>query len=462
MIITPSTKDAYYLLHEGTLAFAKAEQLGMRIDPEYYIRKKKHLTRKIEREIGLLEKTHFYSGWAKKFGGATNIASNKQLAVLLYKVMGITPPKMAEKGKQGATDEEALLQIGIPEVEQLIKIRKWKKLRDTYLDGFLREQVNGVIHPFFNLHLVVTFRSSSDHPNFQNIPKRDKEAKKICRHGIFARIGHQLGSVDFSGIEVMMACIYTEDEKLIYDTLHGDMHRDMAIELYMLDDLDKHHDGEKNFRQGAKNGFVFPEFYGDYYGNCAAALLKWATMAYLQDGTPALEHLERKKLITLKPDGTIRNNEKFIKHVQRIEDEFWNVRYKKYGRWKERTWQEYQKKGFIEMKTGFKCSGIMSRKDVGNYPFQGSAFHCLLWSFIQMVKTAESEKWDSHPLGQIHDEMVLDLHPDEVPRVFKTAHRITTKDLPAHWEWITIPLAVEAGLSGIDRPWDEEEFYSLN
>ena len=51
-------------------------------------------------------------------------------------------------------------------------MRKLKKVRDTYLDAFLREQVDGYLHPFFSLHTVKTFRSSSERINFQNIPKR--------------------------------------------------------------------------------------------------------------------------------------------------------------------------------------------------------------------------------------------------------------------------------------------------
>jgi DNA polymerase I len=460
-MIIPQTREAYQLLHDGVLAFARAEQMGMRVDVEYYARKKKHLTRKISREEEKIKATKFYKQWQHVFKGKTNIFSNQQLATLLYKVRGIVPPKMAEKGMQGATDEETLSQLGIPEVVQLVKIRKWKKIRDTYLDGFMREQIDGTLHPFFNLHMVRTYRSSSDRPNFQNVPKRDKEAKKLCRHGIYPRFGHQIASLDFSGIEVRMACIYTEDEKLTYDTLHGDMHKDMAVELYMLDSLDKHDPGEGNLRQGGKNGFVFPEFYGDYYGNCANGLLKWASVANLKDGTPALEHLEKKKLIKLKKDGTVKNSDRFVEHVRDVEDQFWNVRYKTYNKWKERTWKEYQKKGFIEMKTGFRCGGVMSRKDVGNYPFQGSAFHCLLWAFTRVNKVSLEEEWDSCPVGQIHDELTIDSHPDEIEHVMKTAHRITTQDLPAEWDWINVPLEVEAELAGVDCPWDEQEFYKL-
>jgi hypothetical protein len=258
-----------------------------------------------------------------------------------------------------------------------------------------------------------------------------------------------------------MACVYTQDPKLIYDTLHGDMHKDMAIELYMLNSLDKHHDGEKNLRQGGKNGFVFPQFYGDYYGNCAPNLLKWAKMATLKDETPALTHLSDKGLVKLDKKGKVKNYDKFTEHVKHVEDMFWNERYKTYNKWKDSTWKKYQRTGYIDMYTGFHCSGIMNKKDVNNYPFQGSAFHCLLKTFIEVDKIQQQEKWDSRLVCQIHDELTLDTHPDELKNVAQTIQRVATKDLPEIWPWINIELEVEADVTGVDKSWAEKEFYEI-
>ena len=129
--------------------------------------------------------------------------------------------------------------MGIPELDNLLRIRKLKKVRDTYLEGFLREQVNGYIHPFFNLHLVRTYRSSSDHPNFQNIPKRDKEAMNIVRRAIFPRPGHQLLELDYSGLEVRIAACYHKDKTMLryIGDPHSDMHGDMAKQIFIIDDL---------------------------------------------------------------------------------------------------------------------------------------------------------------------------------------------------------------------------------
>jgi DNA polymerase I len=461
MEIHPHTPDAYQLFHEGALAFYRAEQTGMRIDTEYCERKKILLTKKIDRLEKTVLNSNFGMHWKHVFGTKTNINSNHQLSHLLYKVKKLTPKKSTASGKGGSTDDETLKELNLPELTQLLEMRKLKKIRDTYLDAYLREQVNGWLHAFFNLHLVVTYRSSSDQPNLQNIPKRDKEAMKLVRSAIYPRIGQQFLSMDFSGIEVRMAACYTKDEKLIYDVIHGDMHKDMAIELYMLDSLDKHHDGEKDLRQGGKNGFVFPEFYGDYSGNCAPNLLKWAEKAYLTDGTPALVHLENKKLIRLNVDGTVKDFKAFLKHVEHVEDMFWNERYKVYNSWKEKTWSDYQQNGYVDLLTGFRCGGVMGKKEVCNYPFQGSAFHCLLWTFNETDKLIQKEKIQSRLVAQVHDELTADCHPDETMDLINAINTIATKKMPEHWGWINLPLEIEAEVAPVDRPWAEKEFIKI-
>ena len=179
-------KEAYKLLHDGVLAMHRAEQAGFRVDLEYVTSMKQHLTRKIERLEKQFMTTTLYKHWEHSSKSKINIHSHFELAHFLYNVKKRKPKKLTASG-QGSTDEEALKQLGMEELDGLLRVRKLKKVRDTYLDAFEREQVNGVIHPFFNLHLVKTYRSSSDSPNFQNIPKRDKEAMQIVRKAIYPR-----------------------------------------------------------------------------------------------------------------------------------------------------------------------------------------------------------------------------------------------------------------------------------
>jgi DNA polymerase I-like protein with 3'-5' exonuclease and polymerase domains len=464
MNIQPTQLDAYKLIHEGSLALARAEQAGMRIDVEYCERKKARLTRKIARIEDNLSKTDLVKQWKKINRQNFNMDSNDQLGKILYDVMGIKPPKETKSGK-GSTDEDTLSQIDLPELKDILRIRKLRKVRDTYLDAFVREQVNGWLHPFFNLHTVRTFRSSSSDPNFQNIPKRDKEAMNICRRAIFPREGHQLIEVDFSGLEVSIAACYHKDPtmmKYLKDP-DSDMHGDMAAQIFCIDDFDKKKHPEHKYLRGAtKNSFVFPQFYGDYYANNAQGFCNsWLhlPLGRWKPGTGPDMPGDLKLSDHMISKG-IKSYQDFEDHMKKIEKDFWGRRFRVYQKWKDTWVQAYQKKGFFDMYTGFRCSGIMKKNEVINYPVQGAAFHCLLWSFIQLDKILVGN-YKSRLIGQIHDAVILDVHPDELEEVGYIIKKVTCRDLPKAWEWICTPLDVEADLCPVDGSWNMKEAYKL-
>lgn len=454
--VNPISEDAYKLLHDGTLAFARAERTGICIDVEYC----KKVIPTLEKEITDIE-TAFLSSkfgkfWQHHYGNKTNINSNAQLGHLLYDVKKIKPTKLT-RSEKGATDEETIQQLPIPELQTLLKARKLKKIKGTYIEGFLKEHVNGVMHPFINLHTVNTYRSSVDKVNLQNIPKRDKEAQKLCRRAILPRKGHQLLEVDYSGIEVRISCVYNKDPKLIYDVLHGDQHGDMAVEIFLLDKMDKKVPELKYLRQGTKNGFVFPQFYGDYYLNCAHNLAcKWGKLPHdkrwtVNHGVPMPgkstlgEHLI---------NHGINSFDKFVNHIERIEDLFWNERYVAYTKWKQAWVKSYYKKGYLETLTGFVCRGVLGRNHIINYPIQGTAFHCLLLSFILLDREFEKRNLKSKLLGQIHDAILIDLFPPEKEIVFPLIRKVMCEDVRNHWDWINVPLDIEADMADIDGSWD--------
>jgi len=462
MQLNPKTREAYNLFHDGILALGRAEQQGIRVDVEYIEEKQAQLTKRIDWLYKRVEGTKFYHHWEHSQKGKVNIMSDAQLARFLYDVKKLKPIKLTPT-KKGSTDEESLTQLNIPELNHILKIRKLKQLRDTFLEGFRREQVNGVMHPFYNLNLARTFRSSSDRPNFQNIPKRDHESMQICRKALYPRKGHQLLEIDFSGLEVRIAACYHKDPTMLayINDPTTDMHRDMAEQLFKFK-YDKAREDHYTLRQAAKNGFVFPQFYGDYFGNNAVDLAcmwgglpmdKWKPGDGIEFNDSQLaNHLIDNKLSSL---GL------FTKHVQKIERDFWENRFPDYAAWKERWWQTYQKNGYIDLLTGFRCSGVMGRNDCINYPVQGAAFHCLLWCIIELDKIARLESWKTKLVGQIHDSILIDAHPEELEYVARVVKRVTCEDLPKAWPWISVPLDVDADLCAVDASWADKEKYEF-
>lgn len=448
----------YKLIHAGTLALARAEQNGLRIDVDYCEKTSNRLAKRIDvlkdevfnSEIGQL--------WYKEFGRKnTNYNSDDQFREILFNQLEYEPERYTDKG-QPSVDEEALNLVDVQGVDEIIKIRKYSKVKDTYLSNFLREQVDGVLRPFFNLHTVSTFRSSSSAPNFQNIPNRTKEMRQLIRKAIYPRKGHKLLAVDFSGAEVKISCAYHKDPSLMNYVLDPstDMHRDTIMDIYDFDintwkrlkELDTHDvQYSKPIRNEGKT-FVFAEFYGDYFKQQAPRLWKASQgLKYVDDKT-VRQHLK---------DIGIGSYEAFESHVEKAERYMWDVRFKKYNKWRNDFWAEYCKRGWFKTLTGFVCQGEMTRNEVTNSPIQGSAFHCLLLAFIILDDIIIRQGWDSRLVGQIHDEVLLDVHPSEEEHVIKTVHWVMTQAVPEIYKFINVPLEAEADITPLDGSWYDKE-----
>lgn len=480
--VLPKTREAYDLLHQGVIAMAEVESNGMCVDIPYLeraIRKTKRKAKKIQLSI---ERMDVYREWSKMYGRKMNLNSTQQLGKVLFDGMGFKAPEKTEGGKQHKVDDEALAKVNHPFVADYLRMRRLAKASNTYLKGILREAVEGRIHCFFNLHNTVTYRSSSERINFQNIPVRNPEISKLVRNAFLPSPGNRILEIDFSGAEVIVAACYHKDPVMIdylnntevdkYGNPKKDMHRDMAVEIYKLPPKYLMHrptdptevaKSIKFIRYTAKNQFVFPQFYGDYYIDCARSM--WASVdkndIVLRNGLSLRRHLTDlgiKKLGELNPREKPEKHS-FEGHVKEVERGFWDDRFQVYKQWKKDWYSDYQDRGFIETLTGFVCQGYMERNQVINFPVQGSAFHCLLWSLIRLVQYyLPKHGFKSKIVGQIHDSIVFDVVPSEFDDLLALCHRVMTKLVGRHYEkWMIIPMKVEAEAGGIDEPWAEKK-----
>jgi len=456
MQITPVDIKGYQLLHEGALALSQIQLNGMKIDLDHCHLQDRRLTKKIKKAEIKLSEYKEVQKWKELYGSKFKYNSNEQLSELLYDHLKLKAKKQTG-GDQGSTDEESLQALNMEWLNLLLERRKMEKIQGTYLGGILREQVDGFLYPFFNLHTVVTFRSSSSNINFQNIPVRIPWVKSMVRKAFLPRTDKRVfGEKDYGGIEVKVAACYHRDPTMIEDITdpERDMHRDMAMECYKLE-MDE---WTKDARYCGKNKFVFPQFYGDYYVNCAQAL--WVGIEQLNlktaDGVPLKKHLAK---------HGIRSYKKFEKHIQKVERKFWEDRYPVYNQWKNDHVESYQENGYFDSFTGFRYQGVMSRNEAINYAVQGSAFHCLLWSLIHIQKISIEEKWETKILGQIHDAIVFDFEPSEINHVMKVTDKIMCHDIREVWPWLIVPLDAETEFSPAGKSWyekDEVHFHPCN
>lgn len=473
MKVKATTKDAARLMMEGVQAMAELENAGIRVDTGYLDSQIVSVTDQIRDMVKELKGAKEYRLWRKKYGDKTQLGNKEQLGSIVFDEMGFKRKKGAAKKKrnddgddgrhEAKNDEAAFSHVDLPFVKLYFRKEKYKKLLGTYLKGIKRETQDGFLHPFFDLHKVVTSRSSSSRPNFQNIPARNREIMEIIRRCFIPRKGRHLVEIDYSGVEVRVSACYNKDRQLIkyIEDPTTDMHRDMAMRLFMLekDQIEK-----KTTRDWAKNRWVFPQFYGSVFFQCAPHLWQAVTDGHkLPNGMTVMEHLGKQGIRELggcEPDDEPKKGT-FVYHCKEVENYMWNEVFHEFTAWKKKWYAQYLKTGYIDSLVGFRMEGLFSRNDVLNYAIQGSAFHCLLQTVIWVLKEIRKRKMKTLVVAQIHDSMLLDVTANELEVVLQMVPDIMSNRLRREWDWIIVPLDVEAEITQINRPWNEKEAVKL-
>lgn len=442
--------DARRLFLEGSEALAQVESNGMRIDVDYINRMLDLTKEKCDEIESEMKADPIWSTWKKVYGEGANLWSGPQLAKVLFDQMGVESKSRTATGRQ-KTDASALEEIDLPFIRNYLKLKKLSDARTKNLMGILAETVNGFLRPHFSLNTTISYRSSSSSPNAQNFPVRDPMLAKLVRRAFIPRANNRvIVEIDLSGAEVRVSACYHQDPTMIDYIKRGhDYHKDLAMQCYMLE-ADQ---VTKNVRGTAKGGFVFASFYGDWIVQIAANL--WNAIDHddlkTKDGISLKSHLESRGITELGVLGGEGKNRRptpgsFMAHIGTIYDNFWNVRFPVYSRWKDEWWNDYLQKGHCTSLTGFTYRGIYERNKIINYPIQGSSFHCLLWSLIQLNRWLNEKKMESLIIGQIHDSIILDVLESELDDVLQKAYRIMLLEIRQEWPWIIVPLDAEAAV----------------
>lgn len=461
--------EAYELFHAGTLALSEMESQGFRVDMDFLDGKMDEINATIKAIEEELKQDKVYAVWRRTFGDKTKLNAREQLARVLYDKMGFEykGERTAKSGKY-RTDEAAFDELDHPFVKKYVRLNKLKKIRAPYLTGLKREAVqheDGLwyVHPVMNLHLVNTYRSSCDTPNLQNVPTRIPELAEMIRRCFIPRPGCRIIEIDFKSVEVSIAACYHKDPTMIkYLETGYDMHKDMACECYMLKSEQVH----KQSRYCAKNMFVFPQFYGSYYLDCARHL--WEAIDRLKlvtadGGVPLKQHLAKKGITELgdQDEGEKPRKGTFEHHIKQVEDRFWNERFPVYTQWKKDWYDAYLRAGGFYMLTGFRVEGNLRRNQVINFPVQGSAFHCALWCICRILKKLKKYKMKSRLVLQVHDSLVGDVPEKETQDYIEIAIKVITRDLPKAFPWINIPVGAEVEGCDVGADWFTKKGWEL-
>jgi DNA polymerase I-like protein with 3'-5' exonuclease and polymerase domains len=467
---SPASAEAHKLMLRGADALATVEANGIRIDVEKLQSQKFSVQNRIKELDKELRDGEVWSLMRRQFGQKANMSSRDQIGAVVFGKLGFASTKKTATGKP-KIDEEVLSSIDLPWLRTWLDRMKLDKVQGTYLTGILREVVYHkdwatgdmlhLLHPVFNLHTTMTYRSSSDSPNFQNMPVRHPKYAKLIREIFIPRPGHRLVEIDFSGAEVRVAACYHQDPTMLrYLAEDHDMHKDMAAECFMLPVSEV----PKLCRQTAKGGFTFAAFYGDFWLSIANNL--WEKMAadklLTKGGVPIREHLLSQGIIGLGDvtsqmlrdlKGTRKKLDlqtgTFQTHIHEIERNFWRERFPVYNKWRNDFYAKYKELGYFCTLTGFRIDVPLKRNEVINNPVQGSSFHCLLWSMCKIQNLCKKRGLRAYIVGQIHDSIVSDVHDDDYVEYLAIAKSVIEIQLRQHYPWLITGMVAEAKASAV-------------
>ncbi len=426
-------RKAYKFFMRSIHSLAEAHMVGLYVDENYYKEQQKELTTQIQALH--LELTAFFETHYKETGARVSYTSADDLKKYFFDFCGIEPTKFSKKTGAASLDADTLANIDTPISNKIVQHRKLEKMKTTYLSNILQESHDGIMRPLFPLNLVKSYRSSSQRINFQNLPNRDKDAKRIIRSGIKPLPDHYLSAIDMSGAEVYCSLAYHKDpifEKFLADP-NSDMHRHVSAKVFMLEEKDV----VKMIRKMCK-AITFGFFYGDWYKSLGETAWEFSTQLELEDGTPMREHMERQG---------IGNLPAFIEHMKGFEQYFWGPEmFGAYAQWRKDIVKLYKKQGYIETYLGFKFTDKMDDKQATNYPVQSTSFHMLLQILNYVDAGIKRLELKSRICGQIHDEVVAHVHKDELVQYHELFNQAVDRVNNTH-DWIVLPFEVEAQLS---------------
>lgn len=170
-------------------------------------------------------------------GEEFNVASPKQLSVVLFEKLGLTPGKKTKTGFSTNNDVLEKIKEEHEIVPAVMEYRELAKLKSTYVDALpeLIDSETHKIHTHFRQAATSTGRLSSTNPNLQNIPIRT-ERGRLVRKAFKSDEGKVFISVDYSQIELRVLAHITEDKGLIKAFNEDlDIHAATASEIFGVD-----------------------------------------------------------------------------------------------------------------------------------------------------------------------------------------------------------------------------------
>jgi len=312
-----------------------------------------------------------------------NVNSTLKLREILFDRLGLQPQKKTKTGY--STDAASLEKLAgqHPIIDHLLRYREVEKLRSTYGEGLLGEvHADGRIHATFNQTVARTGRLSSDAPNLHNIPVRS-ELGRSFRKAFIPGAGYELLVADYNQIELRCIAHLTGDPGLVSAFESGeDIHNATAARIFNVDPT------KVTIEQRSKAKMVS---FGLAYGMEAYGL---------------------GQRLSIPTD-----------EAQVILDAYF-VAFPTVKAYMERTVAEARERGYTETLFGrrrlipeLSSSNYRIRqageRQAMNAGIQGLAADIFKVALVRLDNALEDEKLKSRIILQVHDEVLLEVPPDE-------------------------------------------------
>lgn len=315
--------------------------------------------------------------------------------------------EMLERDDLDSTDEAALVQIKHPISSATLRWRKANKLLSTYVlplrEGSRLVYPDGLLHPTYNICSTRTWRTSTDGPNIQNFPKRQTQE---VREQIRPNDDEVIVSFDYGQIQARNIAMESMDKALIKSFWdRSDIHFDWMERIERISPGwikgglkagDK--DTVKKYRHMAKNGFVFPSFFGAHAKKLTFTL-----------GIP-------------------------MNKAERLQDDLWDM-FPSIHAWQKGMIDQYHKVGYVTGLSGFRRRAPIDQNELINAPIQADE------ALIVCDAMNRLSKRGLQAILEIHDDLTFIMRKDEVDELSEI---VIEEILRVPFEWAhVVPIVVE-------------------
>jgi DNA polymerase-1 len=385
---------------------AAMEFEGVKVDLKALNRMSEELrseTEKVQRDIFQVAGVEF------------NIGSPKQLGEVLFDKMKLIEKPKKTKSGQYATGEDVLQSLA-PEHEiakKILDYREYDKLRSTYVEALPKmiSQFDGRIHTDYRQAVAATGRLSSNNPNLQNIPIRTEKGRQIRKAFVSRNEDYLFMSADYSQIELRIAASFAKDEIMIEAfRTKRDIHTTTAAKVFKVELSEVTPD----MRRKAKE-----VNFGILYGSTAFGLSQNLGIARSEASEIIKSYFQEFPAIKRYMDDSIN----LAREKEYVETIFGRRRYLR-----DINSRNVATRGFAE-------------RNAINAPIQGSAADIIKIAMVNIHQWLMKEKLKTKMTMQVHDELVFDLHKDEVEVVKENVRQLMCSAVQ-----LEVPMEVEVGV----------------